>query len=66
MKIRLTNRTALQKLADAAAAAQYLRHIVDKTSSHVHDVEAENGIVILKLHASDAVSLGALAEAGLR
>jgi len=64
--MKATRRTTVQRLADAAAAAQYLRGIVDKTSSHVHDVESENGIVILKLHASDAVSLGTLAEAGLR
>jgi hypothetical protein len=63
MKVRLNS---LQKLADAASAAQYIRKVVDKTASHVHDVESENGIVIVKLHASDAVSLAALAEAGLR
>jgi hypothetical protein len=58
--------TLIQKMALAARASEQLRGVVDKLSTHVHDVESETGIVIVKLHPSDAMSLAALTEAGLR
>ena len=58
--------TFVQKIAASATAAEHLRRLIDKTASHVHDVSSENGMVVVKIHPSDALSLTLLAEAGLR